>query len=251
MSAEHRVAICFWGMCRTTDITFESIKQYLFKPLDDAGIHYDVYVHALTSDTLYTHSRNSESGIVDKNLCYLLGPAKQLVVEDQNALDTTLDLESYRTLGDPWKTLVSMDGKGQVSKNFDSLNNHVRALYSLSRVTQMAMQEQYSAFIFSRPDVKFMSPLNLKWLSTSENAILLPDFHEFPINDRFAIASPHAAAIYGLRYAGAKEYSITNLLHSESYLHDCLHKTCKIVKIHYRFRRIRVPCTEIDLDITP
>jgi hypothetical protein len=235
-------------MCRTTDLTIDSIKQYLYKPLDDASIRYDVYVHALTSDTLYTHSRNSESGIVKKDLCYLLD-AKHLVMEDQNVLDATLDLESYRTLGDPWKNLVSMDGKGQVSKNFDSLNNHIRALYSLNRVTEMALQKQYTAIIFSRPDVKFISPLNLKWLSVKEDAILLPDFHEFPINDRFAIASPKIAAIYGLRYAGAREYSLTKPLHSESYLHDCLHKKCKISRIHFRFRRIRVPCTEIDLDI--
>jgi hypothetical protein len=244
-----RIAICFWGMCRTTDWTIESIKQFLYKPLKDAEIPFDVYVHALTLDAEYSHSRNSEQGHVHKDLCYLLEPT-QLIREDQNVVDCTLDLEAYRSLGDPWETLISSDGKGQVSKNFECLNNHVRALYSLHKVTKMALQEQYTTIIFSRPDVKFLNPLDVNWLCLGENSLHLPDFHEYPINDRFAIASPKAAATYGLRYTNAKDYSLTKPLHTESYLQDCLRKDgCTITKIHFRFRRIRVPCIERDLDV--
>jgi len=231
-------------MCRTTDLTIDSVKQYLYKPLEDAGIKYQVYVHALTLDTLYTNSRNDESGFVNKNLCYLFEPAK-IVAEDQNEVDFKLNLESYRTHGDPW-------GNSK-SENFDSLNNHIRALYSLSRVTQLALQESHTALIFARPDVKFLSSFDVNWLSLKENDIRLPDFHEyFGVNDRFAVATPQTAAIYGLRFEDAKEYSLVNPLLSEAFLEYCLKKgNCNILKMRYRFRRIRVPCKEIDLYITP
>jgi hypothetical protein len=237
MITKMRVAICFWGLCRATDQVIESIQKFIYKPLQDAGILYDVYVHALFLERPYTNTRNSEEGKIDQNLCYLLLPT-QLIKENQDEIDDVLELSSYRTMGDPWQN------------KFDSLNNHIRALYSLQKVTQMALSKEYSAIVFSRPDVKYLRPLQIDWLTLEKDTVLLPDFHEFPINDRFAITTPKTAETYGKRFSMAKEYSLTKLLHSESYLNYCLHRDkCKIIKIPFRFRRFRVPCTEVDLNI--
>ena len=57
-----------------------------------------------------------------------------------------------------------------------------------------------------------------------DNLIIIPNFAEHPINDRFAIGNPHVMQIYGERYTSAYKYSLENQLHTESFLNDYLIK---------------------------
>jgi hypothetical protein len=238
-----KVAICFWGLCRTTNHTISSIQEHVFNKLKGANIDYDTYVHTFSLDTPYSNPRNAEVNInLDNELYKLLNPT-HVEIEDQHEADKLIDLPSYRTKGDPWVTAGSI--------NFGTFDNHIRALYSLNKVTQAALKGNYERLIFIRPDVKFMNPINPNWLMVKMGEIIMTDFHLVPINDRFAITTPQSAKVFGLRFNQAKAYSLRKPLHSEQYLKYCLDQAkIKILMVKFRFRRIRAPNTEIDFDIT-
>jgi hypothetical protein len=238
------VALCFWGICRTTDQTIQSIEQFIYRPLSEANINYTTYVHTLAVNKPYKNARtNEETDKLNNELYKLLKPT-EVLIEDQETLDAQLNLQSYRTKGDPW-------APGSV--NFSTLDNHIRALYSLSKVTQMALSKDHNVIIFLRPDVLFLQPILPSWIhNLKPNTILLPDFHTFPVNDRFAIASRKTAETYGLRFSDALIYSQKARLHSETFLKACLVKEkVKIILIKLRFRRVRVPNIIVDQDIKP
>jgi len=238
-----KVAVCFWGLCRTTNHTITSIEECVFKPLKDENIDYDIYVHTFALNTPYSNPRNSEINISLDNELYKLLKPTHVEIEDQHEVDKLIDLPSYRTMGDPWLTAGSI--------NFGTFNNHIRALYSLNKVTQAALKGNYEKIIFVRPDVKFMNPIEPRWLQVKDGQIVMTDFHLVPINDRFAVTTPSSAKIFGQRFLKAKAYSLRNPLHSEQYLKYCLDKArIKILMAKFRFRRIRAPNSEIDLDIT-
>lgn len=238
-----KVAICFWGICRTTNHTIDSIKTNVFKPLEEANIEYDILVHTFSLTSPYSNLRNSEHNIsLDNELYKLLNPT-HVEIEDQDTVDKIIDLPSYRTKGDPWLRAGSV--------NFGTFNNHIRALYSLNKVTHSALEGDYEKIIFVRPDVKFMNPINPKWLRVKDGQIVMTDFHLVPINDRFAVTTPSSAKVFGMRFLKAKEYSLRNPLHSEQYLKYCIDQAkIKIFMVKFRFRRIRAPNSEIDFDIT-
>ena len=159
-------------------------------------------------------------------------------IRDQNEVDKQLDLTKYRKCGDPWK-----------SKNFETFNNHIRALYSLKQVTELMLSKNicYDRIIFCRPDVKFTKSLNIDYFYQSDNNIILPNFHNYPINDRFAICSVENGKKYGLRFYDAFKYSLKKRLHSETFLNFILSKNkINICKRIIRFKRVRCDGKEID-----
>lgn len=200
------IAICFWGICRSTDKTIESIKKCLYEPLTKAGHTYHVYVHTFSLSTKLNNPRAKEHNITVNNELYHLLEPTHVLIEDQHTVDGTLNAPLYQTQADPW------------SNNYITHTNHVRALYSLMQVTSMWSETLYDRVIYARPDVQFHNPLNLDWLNVDKNTIVLPNFHAYPVNDRFALGSPSTMKIYGSRFKQALDYSQLKPLHSETYL---------------------------------
>jgi hypothetical protein len=231
-----RVAVCFWGLCRSTDQVLESIQQNIFQPLIDSGVEFDTFLHTYTVYRPYTNGRAGEHRLQLKNTVWKLLQPTQYILENQDHIDTQLGFEAYRTHGNPW----SADDHG----GFNTLNNHIRALWSLKQVTTLWVQSgtQYDAVLYVRPDCRYVRPLQLAWLYSLKNyTIMIPDFHLHEnCNDRFAIGPPEVMRHYGTRFDGALEFSKRLPLHSEHYLAFILSKnTITIQHIPFRFRRVR------------
>jgi len=228
------IAICFWGICRSTDITIESIKRCLYEPLTKAGHTYHVYIHTFSLSTKLNNPRSAEHNITLNNTLYQVLEPTRVLVEEQNSVDSTLNAPLYQTQTDPW------------FNNYITHTNHVRALYSLMQVTSMWSETVYDRVIYARPDVQFHNPLNLEWLNVDKNTIVLPNFHGHPINDRFALGSPNVMKIYGSRFKQALDYSKINPLHSETYLAYILESHNIVINpVLFNFCRIRAdkqPC---------
>jgi hypothetical protein len=233
------VALCFWGLCRSTDLVLESIEQYILEPLRSAGVIVDIYLHTYTLYRPYTNIRSEEFDIQLKNTNWKLLRPKASIVDNQDTVDKKLKLESYRTKGDPWS-----DDMTPESTPYSTLDNHIRSLWSLKQVTSLWCKsaEAYTRVIYLRPDVLFLSPLNIKWLNKPlDSTILIPDFHHVhKCNDRFAIGEPAAMKVYGGRFDVAYEYSRRMRLHSEKFLYDYMtSKGYTFATVRFRFRRIR------------
>ena len=239
------IAICVWGICRSTDITIESIRSHIFQPLQLAGITYDVFLHTYTLYRSYENLRAGEPKLQLKNTLWKLLKPDHSIVEDQDTVDVSLAFEDYRQNGNPWKE--------DDSQGFQTLDNHIRALWSLQQVTTLWLPKQanYNAIMYIRPDVKFYSSLHPSWIqSLTPNSILVPNFHLIDgVNDRFAIGHPSVMKQYGMRFHQAKEYSTITALHSERFLSWILNiHRIQITYIPVKFRRIRANGMVYDAD---
>ena len=227
-----KVALCFFGLCRTTNYTNTSIEKYIYKALEKLNINYDTYLHTYKINKEYNNQWSGEKNMQINNDNWKLLNPKVHMIEDEDLISNTLDLPKYRTLGDPWNT------------NFNSLDNVILTLRSIYQVTTLWSNSgiTYDAVIYLRPDVLYLKPLKIEYFNMiNDHNILLPNFGEFPINDRFAIGTPRVMQIYGERFINAYNYSLIHQLHAETYLNDVLkNNNINIVTIHFRFCRIRM-----------
>jgi len=234
-----KVALCFWGIARSTDFTIESIERNIWKPLQDAGIKYTTFLHTFTLKNPYTNSRASEWNIHLKNDIWKMLLPDHYLVEQQEDIDKILNFKKYRTHGDPWECeRISMYRK------YSTLDNLIRALYSLSKVTSLweSMASRFDAVIYLRPDVRFITPLKIEWITQCQHGtVYIPNFHLVDgWNDRFAIGRPNDMLLYGRRFIDAHIYSLKKPLHSESFLAEYMQKhKVFAVPISFMFRRIR------------
>lgn len=231
-----KISLCFWGLCRSTEHTIESIEECILKPLRREGHDYDIYLHTYTLYRSYTNIRSQEYNIQLKNTLWKLLNPKEYIIEHQDAVDIHLKLDKYRTHGNPWA--------GDDNNTFSTLDNHIRALWSLKQVTSLwrGTGIVYDAVIYLRPDVQYLTYLSPIWLQNlTLNTIKIPNFHLMDgCNDRFAIGAPPVMEMYGNRFHQAYEYSLRNSLHSEKFLAHILNKhKIEIEYIPIRFRRIR------------
>jgi hypothetical protein len=232
------VAICYWGLCRSTHLTIDSIKTNIYDVLKENGFTYTVYLHTFAINRLYQNKRSQEPPLeLDNDLYKLLNPDHYLV-EDQDVADLSMGFQAYKTFADPWRS------------NYETFDNHIRSLYSLNKVTQLYKSNKaaYDYVIYLRPDVLFLNKLNIAWFNIDTKTVVAPDYHlDLPMNDRFCIAKPDTAVFYGSRYDLALDYSLKNPLHSEWFLYDILKKNqIAIVDIPLRFRRVRATGKIID-----
>jgi hypothetical protein len=226
-----KIAICFWGLCRSTNHTVGSLNTNVFEKLKQFNISYDIYVHTYTINKIYNNRWAKESNItLDNNLYKLLNPTK-CIISDQEEIDKQLELLKYRRHPDPWNT------------GYDAVNNLIRALWSLYQVTSIWKNAEttYDYIMYIRPDVLVLDSLKAEYFSNiRDNEILLPNFAKHPVNDRFAIGRPKIMEIYGNRYLQLYDYSLSNKVHSETYLNYILKKNGIINReIKFRFCLIR------------
>ena len=230
-----KVALCFWGICRSTNLTIQSIQSCIFQPLQAAGIQYDTYIHTYTLCKPYSNPRANESNLQLKNTLWKLLKPYKVLVEDQEEVDKLLDLKKYRTQGNPWTDDMN---------TFATLDNHIRALWSLKQVTSLWTPNkiEYTCILYLRPDVRFLKHIDVSWLICKDTySIRIPNFQLVDgCNDRFAIGSPETMHIYGNRFDTAYPFSLYKKLHSELFLaHTLTTNHIRIEYILFKFIRIR------------
>jgi hypothetical protein len=227
---QRRVAICFWGIMRSLDFTLPSIEKNIFKPLDDAKIPYDIFVHTydLNDDCSGTYS--SECTLpINKYDFKRLKPTKY-ILENQKSADKKIGLDKYLVKGNPWNSQIEV------------AYNHIRALWSLKQVTSIwsngstnKTKYHYSHVMYCRPDMTYIMPIKPEWFVFSDE-IIVPNFARHgrrgtTMCDRFAIGMPDQMEIYGNRFDDALKYSKKHQLHSETYLAE----TLRVNDIKFRF----------------
>jgi hypothetical protein len=236
-----KVAVSFWGLCRSTDKIIESLHRNVFDILRNAGIQYDVFVHTFSINRPYTNIRSGEQSLMLDNSLYTLLNPKEALIEDQDEVDKRLNLHSYRSRGDAWF------GQGSPWQTFE---NHIRSLYSLNRVTQLWKEGSYDYVVYLRPDVMYLNPLDPRWFQ--EKYLIMTDFGKCPVNDRFALGTPSMAAVFGERFTGALEFSRSHSLHSEIFLDYTLRMNgVPTIEVPFRFRRVRATGEECEMNILP
>ena len=224
-----KVAICFWGLLRSLNFTFHSIKENIFDVFSRMDIEYDLYVHTYSNHSYYKKSKIT----IDYKIIYQLEP-RVFINEDQFIFDSKIDYKSFQNKGDPW------------NNNYRSLINSIRALNSLWR-TSIALEKsniKYDFVVFLRPDVMYLNKIPFSFLLEYPDHLLIPDFHRpcsgGKVNDRMAMGNMKNMMVYGKRFEKALNYSKSKKLHSETFLYDVLKlEKINFIEIPFRFKRIR------------
>lgn len=229
-----KVALLFWGLTRSLNVTLPSIREQIFEPLDAGNATYDVFLHTYSIEGTYSNPRNGVfNATLDNEQWKLLEPGPgRWRVEDQAAFDARTDFAAFQARGDPWRN------------NFVSLHNFIRALHSLSQVTRLLQRSgrRYDAVVFLRPDVRYVTPLNVTLLrGVRDGEYLSPDFHQWSgCNDRFGIGTQATMVSVGTRWDVAQAYSRRHVLHSEAFLRDYLRsRNITSTPIPFYFQRVR------------
>jgi hypothetical protein len=243
MEDTYKVAICFFGLCRTTNYTIKSIKYNIFNFFTKYNLEYDTYLHTYEINKDYNNSWSGEKNFKINNDNWKLLNPKEYLIEDEDEVIKKINISIYRTHGDPWAEYSN-------DNTFKTLDNAILSLYSLYQVTQLWKNSnvKYNAIIYMRPDILYINKLQLSFFNKiKNNTVLLPNFEEYPVNDRFAIGDPISMKIYGERFLDAYDYSLKYPLLAERYLSDTLEKNkVNIVKIDFIFLRIRMNGTSPD-----
>ena len=140
-----RVAICMWGLARSTRYTYESFESNILSPLRKAGAHVDLFVHALVKRTPYTNAGSHESGL-DLSACQRdlqMYPATQLVnLIDRKAFPMPANLITDANLGLGVTGFVRRDPSQPTSDEKEILQRNHSATYT-SRPMVITQEPQF------------------------------------------------------------------------------------------------------------
>lgn len=244
-----KVAVCFWGLCRSTHLTITSLERHVFSVLQAAEIQFDVYIHTYSITRPYTNPRSGEYEIQLRNSSWKYLQPKMALVENQDEVDNQIEFTKYRSRGNPWA-----DEASQKEAPWHTLDNHLRALWSLKQVTGLwsNSNESYDWIVYLRPDVRFVTPFDIRWFDRiGSKGVGCPDFQQIAgCNDRFAVCQPSIAEVYGNRFDKALDYSRQKPLHAETFLADTIATAGAIfIPLAIRFVRIRADGQTCPADI--
>ena len=202
------VAICYWGMTRSTRFVYQSHHKNLFDVLKNNGIDIDVFIHS------WETSQNIIWGVpfdipIDYEEYKLLNPTKyRRDVQDDFLKSITFSDYFYEDLYKIYGGDTDYEWRPEL------IRNHLCALESQKRVTNMCLESEkkYDIVIYIRPDLEIYTPFSADWLNSidSDNIGLTNDRHFDGYNDKFAIVSYDKCKYYGCRIDEIIEFRKNN-----------------------------------------
>ena len=234
-----KVALCFWGLTRSLKFTIDSIKECVFKPLQEGNIEYKIFLHTFTLNGLYQNPRANETNItLDFDEYKLLNP-DFLQIDNQDQIKHEIKIEQYHTLPDPWDS------------GYSCLDNFVCAMFSKKQLGLMVKESDidFDYIVYLRPDVKFINKFDIRYFNlATKTHVCTPNFHLFPkLNDRFCLLQPCHLEQYSGMFNYMYEYSCIYPLHSERFQYYMMVSRFKwnmrYIPIH--FNRVRANGLEL------
>lgn len=245
MMGRYRVAVLFFGLSRNAAACAASINENILLNTYNRDIDFFVASSLNSVDKL----RNGRSG------------EKNIILNKHDIDNINCDINLFRNQNDSH----ILNEYNIVSALYDyHKNNHItnkvllHQLYSLKlgyRLLQLEEFGRFSAFLFLRPDLLYLDPLDVSDFVRTQagrNAVCLPSWHSWGgLNDRFAIASPDAAAAYATRYDLVGSYCQANPLHPERLLAYAMDQAgVSVTFTTARAQRVRATGQIVDEDFT-
>lgn len=233
------VAICYWGMTRSTRKVWTSHHTNLFSILSANKIHYDTFMHTW----------ETEQNIIWENDCSVPNDYEeyQLLNPTYFKRDQQTDFLNGITFSDYFDQQLFDKYGGDSPHEWrpQLIKNHLCALESQKRVTDMVICSGniYECIIYIRPDVMILTPFEIDWFNNiSLGTIIIPnDEHHEGLNDRFAIVSYDDCIYYGKRIDEIIDFRKSNgRIVSEKYVKFIIQKYFKILLfVDFKFTIVR------------
>jgi hypothetical protein len=233
-----KVAILFFGLTRTLNKTYSSIKKNLLDVLQNADIEYDTFMHTYTIEGQYVNFWTQEfTQSYDNNQYKLLNPT-YIELDNQKTIIEQINFEQYYTKLGNWTGMSE-----QMTKYL--IRNMVLALYSKKRITEVfeKQKDNYDYVIIMRPDIEILNMFDVKYFkSVNDTTVIIPEKHSFSgCNDRMIICTVNNGIYYGKLLDNLLDYSKNKSIISERYLFDMINdKQLKIEKVNIDYEMIRM-----------
>ena len=227
------IAICYWGLSRSTKHVYKSHYEHVFNVLKNAGLTYDTYFH--TWDVKVNLIWGEVSPILPDQEEYKLLQPTEYKVESQD------DFLKSLTFGDYYY-------EDAANRNEEWLpfliRNHLCSLESQKRVTKMVIDsaKKYTFVLYIRPDVEFHNDFPISIFSSLKpKHIAIPDFDHYEgYNDRGAIMRIEDCTLYANRIDEIKEFRKHHgRIVSEKYAKFIVDKYFRMIPMQFRFTIIR------------
>lgn len=192
-----KIAICYWGMTRSTKLVFKSHFFNLFNSLKNSNIDYKIFMHTWKVENNQNMIWENVSHIpIDYEEYKLLQPNYYKIDEQKLFKDKIFFSEYFN------KELYDKHG-GDTPHEWrpQLIMNHLCALESQKRVHQMVndIGEEFDFIIFIRPDVQITNKFDVNMLNTDFDIIIPSYDHHEGYNDRFAILPFKNSSNYACR----------------------------------------------------
>jgi hypothetical protein len=233
------IAICYWGMTRSTKIVYETHINRLFNKLNSSNIQYKIFMHTWkTCNDKNIIWKKESNFLVDYEEYKLLNP-DYYKIDNQTIFLDNLDFNNYF-----YKHIYDTIGHSINGEWLPQLIlNHLCALESQKRVFKMVKESNinFDYIIFIRPDVLLLNDFNINWLKDTFDITLLNYDHYEGYNDRFAIIPFNNTDKYSNRIDEIIEFRKTNgRIVSEKYVKYIVDKYYNNKKfIDFKMRIIR------------
>jgi hypothetical protein len=193
------IAICYWGLTRSTKKVFLSHHERLFHILKQHNIQYTIYIHTWKTEDNYIWSEKPQIPI-DYEEYKLLHP-NYYEIDNQDDFLKSITFSDYFN-----EELYNRYGQTPEGDWIPQLiRNHLCALESQKRVTNMVLNSNntYNYVMYIRPDVMIENQFDINYLSllsNNTNSIVIPNYDHFEgYNDKFAIINYNDCSKYGNR----------------------------------------------------
>jgi len=234
------IAICYWGISRSTKQVYKSHYDKLFNVLNEAGMTYDTYFH--TWDVKVNIIWNDISPVPPDPEEYKLLNPTEYIKDNQDEFLGSLTFGDYFHQ-DAWNRYGDTRAPGGEWPP-QLIRNHLCSLESLKRVTKMAVasNKAYKFIVYVRPDVELNDVFPVSIFSKlGSRDIAIPNFdHGEGYNDRGAVMRFEDCGFYAYRLDEIKEFRrYCGRIVSEKYMKYIVDKYYKFIPLEFRFDIIR------------
>jgi hypothetical protein len=229
-----RVAVVFFGITRSIQLSIESIRQKIYACNAARGVSF----YTLASLNVLQTLNNPRAGEIEisqnlNDVFLLNADFYALVCQDDTTISAALRAAQQQV--DPFENGWS---------SIRNLLHQLSSLYRAWRICNDVLAGGFDYYLFVRPDQIYLDELPLEDLVSAfrgEGNIALPAWQCWGgFNDRIALADATAARYYAERLLRVQEYCSKLPLHSERLLAYALDKgACKVSRLPMRARRVR------------
>lgn len=198
-----RVAIIFYGITRSLNITIMSIQENIFRVLVDHDVEYRTFLHHMIVEDVYTNLRTGENNLILNNSEWkLIKPDVELSTSQRAFTEENAEYISLVTsFGDAHRD-------GNVSTKYS-----VQALFSMREAVLAAYEEEsFDGMLILRPDLLYHDPIDACLLRRAimGNFVVTPGWQRYGgTNDRFSFGAWDPMMTVGTRFNAVRNYLLS------------------------------------------
>ena len=197
----HRMAVCYWGMTRSTALVYESHLAHVHGVLRAARIDFRVFLHTWSTTAPQRVWGSTVAAPVNLTEHALLQPDVWARDEQEKFL-ATIRWDDYHYKLPPH----GVEWDAPLVRNFLCALESQRRVLALVERYQAYAKEHFTHVAFLRPDVRILSDLPVAVLPRRGDFVIADTDHFSGLNDRFALLAYADAASYARRILELPSY---------------------------------------------